>query len=67
MKEFRVKYRVYGDGYIRLMAENYKDAENEVYNVLCGNEPRHEENAWLDEDTLYDVEYNSEIIESHEV
>lgn len=59
MKEYRVIYELKGYGYITVMAENEDDALEEVNCALCGNTPRHEENDWLDQDVLWDIEWGT--------
>lgn len=59
MKEYSVKYKIKGYGRIRVTAENEDDAMNEINRVFCRSEPNHEENDWIDEDALWDIEWTT--------
>lgn len=68
MKEYSVKYKLKGYGYIKVTANNEDDAMEEIDRVFCGDKPRHEENDWIDDDVLWDIEWNtSETIDAIEI
>lgn len=68
MKEYSVKYKLKEYGYIRVTAENEDDAMDEIDRVFYGDEPRHEENDWIDNDTLWDIEWTTtDVISANEV
>lgn len=68
MKEYSVKYKLKGYGYITVTANNEDDAMNEIDRIFCGDEPRHDENSWIDDDTLWDIEWTTvETINANEV
>ena len=67
MKEYEVKYKIEGYGYISVIAENEKDAMNEVNRLFRGNNPRHEENDWIDSGDLWDIDCDrTEVIDAIE-
>ena len=59
MKEYTVKYELKGYGYITVTAEDEDDAKNEIDRFFCNDEPRHKENDWIDDDTLWDIEWTT--------
>jgi hypothetical protein len=68
MKEYSVKYKLKGYGYITVIANNEDDAMEEIDRVFCGDKPRHEKNDWIDDDVLWDIEWTtSETIDAVEI
>ena len=59
MKEYKVAYELKGRGYITVTAENEEDAMEEIERVFCGDLPKHDENSWIDNDILWDIEWNT--------
>ena len=66
MKEYTLKYKIKGYGCIRVTAENEDDAMNEIDRVFGGDSPNHEENDWIDNDTLWDIEWTTTDVTSVE-
>lgn len=66
MKEYRVKYEIRGTGYLVFKANSKEEAEEEFYRISCGDKPQIEENEWITEDELYDLENDVEILETIE-
>ena len=68
MKEYRVKYKLKGYGYITVTANDEDDAMEEIDRVFCGDKPKHEENDWIDDDTLWDIEWTTtDVIDAVEI
>jgi len=68
MKEYRVKYKIKGYGYITVTANDENDAMDEIDRVFCGDIPKHDENSWIYDDTLWDIEWDtSETIDAREI
>lgn len=68
MKKYNVKYELKGYGYITVTAEDENDAMNEIDRIFCHDEPRHEENDWIDDDTLWDIEWTTtDVIDANEI
>ncbi len=61
MKEYTVNYKLTGYGYIKVIAENENDAMDEINSVFCGEKPKHDENLWIDNEVLYDTEWDTEV------
>lgn len=59
MKEYSVKYELKGYGYITITAENENDAMDEIDRIVCGENPKHEDNVWIDDDVLWDIEWDT--------
>ena len=66
MKEYRIKYKVTGVGELVFSANSAEEAEEEFYRIMCGDAPQIEENEWIDNDIIYDVEYDDEILDTRE-
>jgi hypothetical protein len=58
MKEYYVKYELAGTGFIRVTARNEEDAQEEIDRIFAGDEPIHEDNQWIDQDVLWDIEWD---------
>jgi hypothetical protein len=59
MKEYTVKYELKGYGYITVTADDEDDAMDEINRVFCGENPKYEDNDWIDEDALWDIEWST--------
>lgn len=66
MATYTVKYRIKGTGYLQFEANSEEEAEQEFYAALAGAECCNEANSWIDQDTVYDVEWNDEILDVSE-
>lgn len=66
MKEYCVKYKLSGTSYIRVMADSEEDAMNEIENVFAGDPPENEENSWIDQEVVWDIEWDCETIDATE-
>lgn len=66
MATYTVKYRIKGTGYLQFEANSEEEAEQEFYAALAGAECCNEANSWIDQDTVYDVEWNGEILDVSE-
>lgn len=58
MKEYYVKYELAGTGFIRVTAHNEEDAQEEIDRIFAGDEPIHEDNQWIDQDVLWNIEWD---------
>jgi len=68
MKQFEVKYKLSGYGYINIEAETEEEAEEEFYRVICNEECQNEENQWIDQDVLWDIEWTTtDVVETNQV
>ena len=68
MKEYTVKYKLGGYGYLTVVAESEEDAMEEIDRVMCGDEPTHPENSWVSPEVVWDIEYTTcETVEAEEV
>lgn len=61
MKEYTVNYKLTGYGYIKVTAKDEDDAMDEINSVFCGDKPKHDENSWIDNEVLYDTEWDTEV------
>lgn len=59
MKQFEIKYKLGGYGYINIEAETEEEAEEEFYRIICDEECKNEENQWIDQDVLWDIEWTT--------
>lgn len=66
MTTYTVKYKIKGTGYLQFEADSEEEAKQEFYAALEGVECCNEANSWIDQDTVYDVEWNSEILDVSE-
>lgn len=68
LKEYKVLYEIktYYPAKIIIEAENEEEAEEEFNRILCGDEPKYDENAWIDVDTIYDVEWVTDVVNVEE-
>ena len=68
MKAYTVKYELKGYGYITVAAEDENDAKNEIDRIFCNDEPRHDENNWIDDNVLWDIEWTTtDVIDANEI
>lgn len=59
MKEYEVKYKLKGYGYITVIANNEDDAMDEIDRVFGGDPPKHDKNSWIDDEVLWDIEWDT--------
>lgn len=67
MKEYRVNYTIKGKGIITVYAESKEEAFDEVWGAFGKEECKNEENDWIDQDALFDIEWDEEITQVREV
>ena len=67
MPMYQVKYKIKGTGYLQFEADSKEEAEEEFDRALCGEECENEENSWIDQDVVYDLEWDDEILDVNEV
>lgn len=61
LKEYYINYEIktYTPGRICIMAESEEDAEDQFDSILAHEEEEvYEENEWIDEDVIFDVEWS---------
>lgn len=66
MPMYQVKYRLKATGYLYFEADSEEEAREEFDRALCGEECQNETNNWIDQDTIFDVEWNGEILDVSE-
>jgi hypothetical protein len=66
MKEYSVKYKIKGTGELVFMANSEEEAEEEFYRIMGGDEPQIEDNSWINQDVIFDLEWDEEILETRE-
>lgn len=66
MKEYTIKYKLEGTGYLTFMANSEEEAEEEFDRIICGDDPLVEENRWIDDYVIYNLEWDSKILDTRE-
>lgn len=66
MATYTVKYKIKGTGYLQFEANSEEEAEQEFYAAFAGAECCNEENSWIDQDVVYDLEWDDEILDVSE-
>lgn len=66
MATFTVKYKIKGTGYLQFEANSEEEAEQEFYRALYNEECENEENSWIDQDVVYDLEWDNEVLDVSE-
>lgn len=66
MRKYRIKYEIKGTGYLVFTANSEEEAEEEFYRALCGDDLEIEDNAWINNDVIYDIEWDTDILETKE-
>lgn len=67
MATYTVKYKIKGTGYLQFEANSKEEAEEEFDRVLCGEECQNEANDWINQDVVYDLEWDEEVLDVSEV
>lgn len=67
MATYTVKYKIKGTGYLQFEANSEEEAEQEFYRALSNEECENEDNSWIDQDVVYDLEWDDEILDVNEV
>lgn len=68
MKEYKVKYTLKPVvAEIFVMAESEEEAQEEIERVFRGEAPQRDENFWIDQNTLWDVEWYTDVEDVTEV
>ena len=62
MATYTIKYKIEGTGYLQFEADSEEEAIQEFDAALCGAECCNEDNSWIDQDVVYDLEWNSDIL-----
>jgi hypothetical protein len=58
MKEYNIKYELKGTGCLTFVANSAEEAEEEFDRIMCGDKPQIEDNEWITDDVIYDLEWN---------
>jgi len=66
MKEYSIRYELRGTGCLTFRANSAEEAEEEFDRALCGDPLEIEDNAWIDNDVIYDIEWDTEILKTTE-
>lgn len=66
MKEYSIKYELKGTGFLNIVANSAEEAEEEFYRALCGDDLEIEDNEWINQDVIYDLEWYDEILDTRE-
>ena len=66
MREYTIKYKLKATGRLAFKANSAEEAEEEFDRILCGDEPQIEDNEWITDDVIYDLEWDNEIIDVEE-
>ena len=66
MREYNIKYELKSTGCLTFVANSAEEAEEEFYRIMGGDKPQIEDNEWIDQDVIYDLEWNDEILETRE-
>jgi len=68
MKRYKVSYTLKSSySTIVVKAESKEEAMEEIERVFEGGKPKHDENAWIDEETLRNCEWNIEVKKVEEI
>lgn len=68
MKRYEVSYTLKSSySTIVVEAESKEEAMEEIERVFEGEKPKHNENAWIDEETLWNCEWSTEVKKAEEV
>lgn len=62
MATYTVKYKIKGTGYLQFEANSEEEAEQEFYRAFCNEECENEDNSWIDQDVVYDLEWDEEVL-----
>ena len=66
MATYTVKYKIKGTGYLQFEANSKEEAYEEFDRALCGEECQNEANDWINQDVVYDLEWDEEILDVSE-
>lgn len=66
MKEYSIKYKIKSTGYLTFMANSKEEAKEEFYRIMGGDEPEIEDNSWINQDVIFNLEWDEEILETRE-
>ena len=66
MAIYKVRYQIKGTGYLQFEANSEEEAEREFYRTLSNEECKSEENSWIDQDAVYNVEWDEEVLDVSE-
>lgn len=66
MREYRIKYEIKGTGYLVFTANSEKEAEEEFDRISCGDKPKIEDNEWITDEEIYDLEWDVRILDTEE-
>lgn len=66
MKQYCVEYEIKGKGYLVVEADSKEEAMSEIENVFAGDPPENEENSWIDQDVVWDLEWDTETVDAVE-
>lgn len=66
MRKYRIKYEIKGTGYLVFTANSEEEAEEEFDRISCGDKPKIEDNEWITDEEIYDLEWDVRILDTEE-
>ena len=66
MPMYQVKYKIKGTGYLQFEANSEEEAREEFDRVLRDEGCKNEDNDWIDQDVVYDLEWDEEVLDVSE-
>lgn len=66
MRKYRIKYEIKGTGYLIFTANSEEEAEEEFDRISCGDNPQIEDNEWITDEKIYDLEWDVRILDTEE-
>lgn len=66
MRKYRIKYKIEGTGYLVFTANSEEEAEEEFDRISCGDKPQIEDNEWITDEEIYDLEWDVRILDTEE-
>lgn len=67
MPIFQIKYKIKGTGYLQFEADSEDEALEEFHRAICNEECQNDDNSWIDQDVVYDLEWDEEVLDVSEV
>lgn len=66
MKEYCVEYEIKGKGFLVVKANSEEEAMSEIESIFMKDSPKIEDNQWIDEDVVWDLEWDTETVDATE-
>lgn len=63
MREYTIEYKLKGKGSLTFTANSAEEAEEEFGRIMCGDSPEIEANKWIDQTTIFNLEWYDEILD----